>query len=154
MSAANRAGGAALSAAVACAESVNVAVPPSCDSRSMASAEKPLAANRPATERMWSVSPRFSWMTRTEPRGLAAAAQAPCRVCPPGPAKVIASVGRAFGPAAADRVGAAGAEADGVLPSSPSCVSQAASMGPAIPAATPRSDNRRNASRRGMSPSA
>ena len=39
MSATNRAGGAALSAAVACAGSVNLAVPPSAESRSIASAE-------------------------------------------------------------------------------------------------------------------
>ena len=60
MSAMNRSSGAAFSAAVAAAESVKLSVPPSAESRSMASAEKPLAASRPATERMWSVSPRFS----------------------------------------------------------------------------------------------
>ncbi len=57
----------------------------------MASADQPLAAKRPATLRMWSVRPRFSWMTRTEPRGLAAGAQAPCSV-PRGPVNVIACV--------------------------------------------------------------
>jgi len=84
----NRAGGAALSAAVACAESVNLAVPPSSDSRSMASAEWPLAANRPATALMCSVNPRFSWITSTPPRAFVAGAQAPINV-PRGPAHVI-----------------------------------------------------------------
>ena len=55
------------SAAATAASSGNDAVPPSSDSRSSASAEKPLAAKRPATLRMWSFSPRFSWITSTEP---------------------------------------------------------------------------------------
>jgi len=77
MSATNRSCGALLSALVACAGSPREAVPPSSESRSMASAEYPLPANLPATERVWSLSPRFSWITSTPPRGRSAAAQAP-----------------------------------------------------------------------------
>lgn len=42
-------------------------------------AEYPEAARRAATDRMWSVRPRFSWMTTTAPTGLVAGAQAPVR---------------------------------------------------------------------------
>jgi hypothetical protein len=91
MSASKRSGGIPPSAAPTAASSGNERVPPSSESRSSASADHPLAAKRPATERMWSVSPRFSWITSTPPRGFAAGAQAPMSV-PRGPAKVIASV--------------------------------------------------------------
>ena len=84
MSASKRVGSAWARIAATCASSPIFAVPPSSESRLMASADQPLAAKRPATLRMWSVRPRFSWMTRTEPRGLADGAQAPCSV-PRGP---------------------------------------------------------------------
>ena len=38
----------------------------------------PSAARRPATDRMWSVRPRFSWMTSMAPAGVPAAARNPC----------------------------------------------------------------------------
>jgi hypothetical protein len=80
------------SAAITAASSGNAPVPPSSDSRSSASAEKPLAAKRPATLRMWSVRPRFSWMTSTPPFSrVAASAHAPIRT-PFGPGNVIGSV--------------------------------------------------------------
>ena len=63
-------------------------MPPSSESRSSASADQPLAAKRPATLRMWSVRPRFSWITSTPPRGFVAAAHAAIKV-PFGPANVI-----------------------------------------------------------------
>ena len=92
MSWSKRVGGTWLSAAATAASSGNEPVPPSSDSRSIASAQKPTAAKRPATWRMWSFSPRFSWMTSTPPLAcLPAEAQAPISV-PFGPGHVIASV--------------------------------------------------------------
>ena len=64
-------------AAVACAGSWKAAVPPFSDSRSIASAEYPAPARRPATDRTQSFNPLFSWMTSTPPLELAAWAHAP-----------------------------------------------------------------------------
>ena len=65
MCATNRDGGAAPSAAIASNSSANDPVPPSSDSRSIANDEYPLAARRPATDRIESLSPRFSWITNS-----------------------------------------------------------------------------------------
>ena len=78
------------SLAMIAASSPTAAVPPSSESRSSASAPKPLAAKRPATLRMWSVRPRFSWITSTPPLTLpAGGAHAPISVTPLGPGNVI-----------------------------------------------------------------
>ena len=55
------------SAAVASPSDGRAAVPPSSESRSMASDVYPSAASRGGIERMWAVRPRFSWITRTAP---------------------------------------------------------------------------------------
>src|SRR5690349_14135135 len=94
MLATNSSGGILLSAAVAAAGSVKAPVPPWPDNRSMASAEYPMPAKRPATERTQSLSPLFSWITKTPPRGCGAAAQAPWS-WPDGPAQVTGAVGNA-----------------------------------------------------------
>jgi len=90
MSATKRSGGTWAFPAATSASPGNAPVPPSSESRSSASAEYPLAARRPATVRMCSFSPRFSWMTRTPPRGLAAAVHAASNG-PRGPANMIDS---------------------------------------------------------------
>ena len=72
----NWSGGILPSAAVASAGSLNAEVPPCADSRSTPNAEYPVPPKRPTTERTQSVSPLFSWITSTPPRGSAAAAQA------------------------------------------------------------------------------
>jgi hypothetical protein len=138
-----------LSAAPTAASSGNAPVPPRSDSRSSASAEYPLAARRPATSRMWSVSPRFSWMTSTPPFERSAGAHAPMSVLR-GPANVISSV-------------ATGAHS--VVRPPPSCRARGArgalaacaarvSIAVAADAVTPSSPSRRMASRRVMMPSA
>ena len=69
----------------------------------MASALYPSAARRGGIERMWSVKPRFSWITRTEPLGFSAPANTPIS-SPCGPANRISSpcrVGRTAGVGAA-----------------------------------------------------
>ena len=63
-------------AAVAWAGSWKVPVPPFSDNRSMAIAEYPAPARRPATDRTQSFNPLFSWMTSTPPRESAAWAHA------------------------------------------------------------------------------
>ena len=83
------------SAAVACAGSVNFAVPPSADNRSIASAEYPMPANRPASERTQSLRPLFSWITSTPPLAFGASAHAACS-SPAGPAHVIGAVSTVF----------------------------------------------------------
>ena len=81
----------------------------------MASAEYPMPAKRPATERTQSLRPLFSWMTSTAPFGCLR--RRPTRACssPAGPAQVIGSVGdgvlrsgrrRALGRGAGRTVGA------------------------------------------------
>ena len=118
----------------------------------MASAEYPLAASRPATERMWSLSPRFSWMTSTLPLGLAAAAQAPWRVRPCGPLNVTAWVASGAGPAGFDGsadVGCAGG-AGFVSSFEPQAARSVVAAAPAMPSRP----SRRSASRLVMMPSA
>ena len=53
-----------------------------------------MPANRPATDRVQSLRPLFSWMTSTPPRAFGASAQAACS-SPCGPAQVIGDVGSA-----------------------------------------------------------
>ena len=53
-----------------------------------------MPANRPATDRVQSLRPLFSWMTSTPPRAFGASAQAACS-SPCGPAQVIGVVGSA-----------------------------------------------------------
>ena len=54
-----------------------------------------MPANRPATDRIQSLRPLFSWMTSTPPRGFGASAHAACS-SPRGPAQVIGAVGTVF----------------------------------------------------------
>jgi hypothetical protein len=156
MSASKRAGSICERAAATCASSPTFAVPPSSGSKSRARAVRPSAANRPATWRMWSVRPRFSWMTRTEPRGRRAAAYAPWSV-PRGPRNVIGCVamGAQFSTpdACAARPMAAAVVAaafDALVVLEP----QAASSPDAVVAPKPSNPRRRMASRRVMMPSA
>ena len=53
---------------------------------------EPVGGEPPRDVRMWSVSPRFSWMTSTPPRGFAPAAPTPPCSGPRGPANVIGFV--------------------------------------------------------------
>jgi hypothetical protein len=157
MSSSKRSGGAPDSAAATSASPGNAAVPPSSESRSMASAEKPPAAKRPATERMWSVRPRFSWITRTPPSGRSAAAQAAISV-PRGPSKVIGSV------ATGAHSSTSGWRPPWPCPRRPRRLAgavdawlraaSAASIADAAAVPTPSSPRRQTASRRVMMPSA
>lgn len=154
MSSSKRAGGAALSAAATSASPGNDAVPPSSESRSSASAEKPLAAKRPATLRMWSLRPRFSWMTRTAPFVLpTAGAQAAISV-PRGPANVIASVAAGAHSTTVPRAPPRPRER---APPAPLVAAASLAAAPSIAIAalpvTPSSPSRRTASRRVMMPS-
>src|SRR5918996_6085160 len=98
---------------------------------------------------MWSLRPRFSWITSTAPRGSSAAAQAPRRVRPCGPGKVtswvatagVGGVAASPAPVVVDETGS---------PSPP----QAASSAEAAGTPSPSRARRRSASRREYSPSA
>ena len=94
---------------------------------------------------MWSVSPRFSWITSTAPFGSDAAANVPKLSRPPGPGNVMSSV--------ADGVGPAG-DAPGVVSALgvSSSRAHAASSEPAAAAPRPSAARRFSASRRLMLP--
>ena len=96
---------------------------------------------------MWSVRPRFSWMTSTEPFGRSAGAHAPCN-SPFGPAKRTTDAGGGMAPGV-------DVDVDALEPNRPlevACPSSspphAASNDAAPIAPMPRSPRRRNASRR------
>ena len=122
----------------------------------MASAEYPMPANRPATERTQSVRPLFSWMTSTAPLGAAACAQAACS-SPLGPAQVIGVVSTAFSirAAAASAVAGRGApvEVAGASVVGLSLPPHAAISAVAAAAPTPSRASLRRASRLDSRPS-
>ena len=118
----------------------------------MASAEYPTPASRPATDRTQSLSPLFSWITSTAPRGVAAGAQLPSS-SPRGPVQLAGVVGRAAaipGGGAFDALDDGGDEAWGAggLFSPQAAINAVAAAPP-----TPSSASRRRASRRLSSPS-
>jgi hypothetical protein len=117
-------------------------------------------------DRMCGVSPRFSWITNTAPRGVSVSATTPIS-SPLGPLKRISSPSAVAGASPLEEVGVlddspAGAPLDGVAPallaaglleepSSPPSP-QAASRAVAAAAVTPSRPRRRSASRRESSP--
>ena len=109
-------------------------------------------AKRPATLRMWSVSPRFSWMTSTPPRGLAAGAHAAISV-PFGPANVIGSRRDRRPVVARRRRGRVRAPCAVAVASAAPAAASAASIVEPPRAPSPSSPSRRIASRRVMIPS-